>query len=66
MSEKPPDDDDATKRILAKDDRRRQRMRWIMERFDKMGRRRRNIFSIDEAIDWWSTFKPTSMKDDTD
>lgn len=41
-------------------------MRWIMERFDKMGRRRRNIFSIDEAIDWWSTFKPTSMKDDTD
>jgi hypothetical protein len=46
-----PDDDDAE----------RQRMKWIMERFEAIGWKRRNISAIDEAIEWWMKFKPRGM-----
>ena len=63
--------DGAKERRLAEekrtsDDKQVKRMRWIMERFEFIGLRRRNIFTVDEAINWWLTYKPRIVATPTD
>jgi chromatin segregation and condensation protein Rec8/ScpA/Scc1 (kleisin family) len=55
------EDDERAVDDLVRDIKKRQRMHWIMDRFEAVGQRRRNVFSVDEAIEWWMKYKPRSM-----
>ena len=57
-------DDDEAVNDLVHDIKRRERMTWIMNRFEGKGYRRRNVFSVDEAINWWLTYKPRIVPTD--
>jgi len=46
---------------LRAQDIRLKRMRWIMDRFEAVGLKRRNVFSVDEAIEWWQAYKPRTV-----